>query len=305
MLSAITTLLIIAPITLHQLFDRAVSSRAELTSFELDFTCTQNLNQQSNDNVYEISSEVNTVGSVRFDHLSGVVLVRQKDELIKLDGKPQSFIDEYRADFNSGNKVRYITETEEYIWEPNSQTMVRKPRDAPPSYLELPFYLHAYGLGCLHDIRSLSPLEQILHDLKQVHPDVELKVDSEGIAHFDTNLSHFAFATKQGYWPIRQTQWKLVSSDPLKYEVWEGCEMQLVDVDKCWVPSKVKLTNGKSVTRFDFEWISVNKTVDPETIDVRAIESELRVEIAKEVEEKARESERNLRRENKTPRSNK
>lgn len=156
--------------------------------------------------------------------------------------------------------------------------MVSRPRDTAPTYRDLPFYLHAFGLATMYDASKKTPLEQIGLELKALRRN-QAAYFADGIAEFRMGSYLLEIDTKRGYWPIHQST---LRTRPSRIEggrptmvADESCDLELVKVNDTWVPAKAKLqAQGRSQT-FEFTWKTVNETVDPEEIDIEKVVEEL------------------------------
>jgi hypothetical protein len=82
--------------------------------------------------------------------------------------------------------------------------------------------------------------------------------------------------------------------DVIRYELDHSCDLEIEEVGSHWVPVKARLETKTSITNFEFEWKSVNKSLDPSSVDVAAIQEELLSALEKKEQQK--EFKQNIRR---------
>lgn len=291
--AAITLETFVETIPAHEFLSTVIEQRSKPVSYEMEFRIRRNVLEKSNAKDSPLyGSLAETTGIIRVDELAGVSFVESTSKLLQAvstDAKAEPSMKE-RYDRMIAPGMRLILPDREFVCDPMIGKIIER-KNAREEYQGAPLFdFRNFGWAIEYDIRQGRTVEEVLKLLKKnLRKELYFSVDKNGIATLDLGDEETRVDTSRGYWPIERKTWSSMIKE--KRYVSESVKIALEEFEGEWLPKHVDwIVEGKKSQKsegYDFKWISYDKTIDPDKMDVIYMHHRL-LEYREEKESKAK-----------------
>lgn len=261
-------------IPVHEFLSNVIEERSKPISYEMEFRIRRNVLEKSNaKDSPHYGSLVETNGVIRVDELAGVSFVESTSKLlqaISTDSKAEPSMKE-RYDRMLAPGMRLILPDKEFVCDPMIGKIIER-KNVREEYQGAPLFdFRNFGWAIEYDFRQGRSVDEVLKLLKKnLRKELYFSVDKNGIATLDLGDEETRVDTSRGYWPIERKSWSSMFKE--KRYVSESVTVELEKFEDEWLPKRVDWTvDGKKSQKsegYDFKWISFNKTLDSDKMDV-------------------------------------
>jgi len=261
-------------IPVRDFLNRVLEIRLKPIAFEMEFRIRKNVLEKDNTSEKDAyGTLVETSGIMRVDELAGISFVESTAKLLQSTSSDPKAEQNIKHDYKQfvAPGMRLILPDREYVCDPRVGRIVERKKDTM-LFVEVPLFdFRIFGWATDYNFKHGHSIEEVLSALKvDLKPELNFAIGKDNVATLDLGNEETRVDVDRGYWPIDRKVWSSMNKE--NRFVKESVRVGLVKFGDEWVPNRVdwKIEGKKSISEFgfDFKWISLNTTIDPDRMSL-------------------------------------
>lgn len=207
-------------------------------------------------NLKEVGRRQETTGIIRFDEEAGCLYVDSQTVLLEtLDA------DEFKSTeqlLRNTHPAKAVLVKGKSKWEYDPLSEIVRYKFSPPRIEDdIPIPFDIFGLCVAAEVSGIpTTFETVIKRLDSWFGKWEVPIDKNGIVTIDLRNEIYKIDTHRGYFPIlHETLVSDIRNGKRIKVPLESQRMELIEVNKSWLPKKMELDKSTLSRVYDFEWL--------------------------------------------------